>query len=221
MPGSGNTDVAAHIRELILTGAAEPDRFLRLEPLATTIGVSVTPVREALMQLRAAGFVELHPRRGFRVLPLSADDIRDVYLAQAFIAGELAARATRSLSAKDVDALERIQEQLEQAHAAADSVAVEAHNFAFHRKINRAAEAPRLASLLRPSVEYAPRLFFANIPGWSSASATDHRAIIEAFRAGSSQAARDSMAQHIQHAGDLLAQHREARVAGSRRGEHG
>src|SRR5690349_1621469 len=62
-------DVAAYVRDLIVSGQVRAGEFLRLENLAEQLGTSVTPVREALVSLRGEGFVTLQPRRGFMVSP--------------------------------------------------------------------------------------------------------------------------------------------------------
>lgn len=201
-------EVTAHLRELIVTGQIPGESYVRLDPVAEALGTSVTPIRESLLRLQAEGFVDLVPRRGFWVVPISDADVRDVYLAQAWVAGELAARATRALSARDLDDLERLQSDLESAHRAQELASVELCNHRFHRRVNHAADAPWLARQLRTAARFAPRRFFASIEGWPEASATEHRAIIAALRTGDAAAARAAMEQHIKHAGDLFAAHR-------------
>jgi DNA-binding GntR family transcriptional regulator len=200
-------DVLRRIREQIVTGQVRAGTYLRLEHLAEEAGVSVTPVRDAMMQLRSEGFVDWQPRRGYLVLPLTAEDISDLYQVQAFVAAELVRRATRRLSQHDLDGLELLQERLEDAHRAGDSERVEELNHEFHRVLNRTAEAPRLAGLLRTFTQFAPQLFFAEIEGWSDASASDHREVLAALRTGDAEAAAASMAEHIIRAGRLLAEH--------------
>ncbi|GAB7007876.1 GntR family transcriptional regulator [Nocardioides sp. AN3] len=200
-------DVVRRVREQIVTGQVQAGTFLRLEHLAEEMGVSVTPVREAMMQLRSEGFVEWQPRRGFVVLPLTRRDIEDVYRVHAFVAADLARNAVRRLRPVDVDRLEELQDQLEQAHAQGDADQVEQLNHQFHRTINTAADSPRLAHLLRTFTQYAPRLFFAEIAGWPEASASDHRAIIAAIRALDEDAAAAAIDAHIRQAGTLLADH--------------
>ncbi|MBM9464031.1 GntR family transcriptional regulator [Aeromicrobium sp. YIM 150415] len=205
-----SAEVAVHLREQIVMGRIAPETYLRLEPIAHEFSLSVTPVREALFQLAAEGFVRFLPRRGFLVLPLTDEDIRDVYEVQAFIAGELAARATLALSRKDVARLQQEQERLEEALAAGRPSDVDGHNHEFHRQINRAAGSERLAAMLRTSTLFAPRQFFSRIEGWSEASATEHHDILQAYHDGDAEAARQAMWAHIIHAGELLAQHRGA-----------
>src|SRR3954468_16706555 len=95
-------EVAAYVRELIISGAVRPGDFLRLEPIAEAVGVSNTPVREGLLALRSEGFVRLVPRRGFVVAPFSAQDVRDLFWAQSVLAGELAARAALNITPEKI-----------------------------------------------------------------------------------------------------------------------
>ncbi|WP_460833767.1 GntR family transcriptional regulator [Nocardioides hungaricus] len=206
----------AHVRELIVAGEVGRGEYLRLDHLAGGLGVSVTPVREAMMQLRSEGLVEWRPRRGFVARPPSAGEISDVYAVQAYVAAELARRATRRLSAVDVDALEEVQEALEAANERNDLDELEHRNHDFHRRLNLAAGSPRLAWVLQSLTHFAPRRFFARIEGWPDASASDHRAVIAALRAGDPEGTADAMGAHIRRAGELLSDHVEQRQGGER-----
>jgi DNA-binding GntR family transcriptional regulator len=88
-----STEVANYVRELIMSGKLRSGDFIRQDHLADQLKLSATPVREGLLSLRGEGFVELLPRRGFMVSPLSAADVRDLFTAQALLAGELVSRA--------------------------------------------------------------------------------------------------------------------------------
>ena len=98
--------VAAYVREGIMAGQLPAGQFLRTESLAADLNVSATPVREALMILQSEGSVRWEPRRGFRVVSVSDQDVRDLFQVQAFIAGELAARAAQLLEALAIAGLD-------------------------------------------------------------------------------------------------------------------
>ncbi|MHB8463930.1 MAG: GntR family transcriptional regulator [Acidimicrobiales bacterium] len=200
-------EVANHIRELIVSGQLRPGDFIRQDRIAEELDLSGTPVREGLMALRGEGFVLLLPRRGFVVAPLSGKDIHDLFTAQALLAGELVARATGRIDEQGRDELGRIDAAINLAAAAADVDEVERLNHAFHRLVNLAADSPKLSWMLSVSVRFAPRRFYATIPGWAEASARDHASILAAVRAGDAEAARAAMHRHIEHAGRLLAAH--------------
>lgn len=202
-------EVAAYIRDLIMSGQVRQGEFLRLERIADDLGVSVTPVREALLSLRGEGFVRLEPRRGFMPAPLSRQDVQDLFEAQAYFAGELAARAAAHVTEDELAALDGTQRQLERASAARDPEAIERANHQFHRVINLSARSPKTAWLLQLVVRYAPRRFYSSIQGWSQASVDDHQLVLAALRAGDAEAARQAMRAHIRHAGTLLVVHLE------------
>ena len=91
-------EVAARLRTGIMTGTLRPGTFIRLDETAAELGVSITPVREALRTLRGEGMVQLEPHRGHVVVPLSRGDIEDIFWLQATIAKELAATAAERIT---------------------------------------------------------------------------------------------------------------------------
>lgn len=201
-------EAAEHVRELIVSGQLEPGQFIRPETMAAELDISATPMREGLLTLQSEGLLRVEPRRGFMVSPLSANDIEDVFVGQSLLAGELAARATSRMSDDELDALEKIQADLEHAADTADYDEVERLNHVFHRSIYSAAGSPKLSWMIKGSLNYAPRRFFASVDGWPQASAADHRAIIAGLRARDGEAARAAMVDHIRNAGRLLAAQR-------------
>ena len=201
-------EAAEHVRELIVSGQLEPGQFIRPETMAADLDISATPMREGLLTLQSEGLLRVEPRRGFMVAPLSANDIEDVFVGQSLLAGELAARATSRMSEDDLDALEKIQADLEHAADTADYDEVERLNHEFHRLIYSAADSAKLSWMIKGSLNYAPRRFFASVDGWPQASAADHRAIIAGLRARDGEAARVAMIEHIRNAGHLLAARR-------------
>ena len=200
-------EVAAHLRERIMSGQVRPGEYLRLEHVAEELGISVTPVREALVALRGEGFVQLQPRRGFVVSPLSRVDVQDVFRVQADIAGELAARAAATVTDEQLARLTAIQAELDALHGRNAPVEQEALNHEFHRLINSVSESRKLAWFLATAVRYAPLSFYGEIAGWTRASHEDHHAVIDALREHDAEGARAAMHRHITHAGDLLVEH--------------
>lgn len=199
--------VAAYVREGIMAGQFPAGEFIRTEHLAAELGVSQTPVREALMILRSEGSVRWQPRRGYRVVALSARDVRDLFDVQAYIAGELAARAATRLGDDELDHLATLQHRIVEAERAGDAQLVDGLNHEFHRTINKASESSRMASLLNLTVSYVPLRFFGRIEGWPAASAHDHMAVLAALRSRDAAAARAAMSEHIHHVGELLVEH--------------
>ncbi|RDI55974.1 GntR family transcriptional regulator [Nocardia mexicana] len=198
-------DVASYVRELIVSGRVRPGDFLRTEPIAEAVGVSNTPVREGLLLLSGEGFVELVPRRGFMVSAFSRQDVRDIFWAQATLAGELAARAAKSISTTQLDHLADVTAR----HAAAvesgkDPALVVQLGHEFHRTINLAADSRRLAMLLRSIVRQLPDRFYNDIEGHGTEALQEHPAILEALRKRRGKAASTLMRDHIMAGADEL-----------------
>src|SRR5258705_10391223 len=88
--------------------AMRPGTFIRLDETAAALGVSITPVREALRTLRGEGMVLLEPHRGHEVVPLTRGDVEDIFCLQATIAKELAGTAVDRITAAATDDLEQL-----------------------------------------------------------------------------------------------------------------
>lgn len=205
--GQLSHDVAAHIREAIIVGRFKARQFIRTESIAAEMGVSATPVREALMALQSEGSVIWRPRRGFEVASISQRDIQDLFGVQAYIAGELAARAAHDLTDQQLASLRREQEALEAATAAGNSTDVDRHGHTIHRMINSASGSTRLMMLLNQTVQFAPMRAFGSLDGWAKDTAHDHTDLIDALERRDADGARAAMSAHILHIGELLVEY--------------
>jgi DNA-binding GntR family transcriptional regulator len=190
-------DVARLIRQRIFDGRYVAGSYIRLDQLAAELGISVTPVREALFALRAEGLIAQQPRRGFVVLPVTGRDVTDVANVQAHVGGELAARAAINITDDQLRELKQIQAELEDAYAGDDTERTVHLNHQFHRAINVAADSPKLAQLMLQITRYAPESVFPAIEGWPEQSMKDHRRILSALKKRDDLAARTAMSEHL------------------------
>ena len=190
-------DVARYVRRRIFEGTFGAGEYVRLEQLAAELGVSVTPVREALLELRAEGLLVQRPHRGFMVSPVTGRDIADVSGVQAHVGGELAARAAGAITDEQVEQLREIQAQLEDAYVREDHERAVRLNHEFHRAVNVAADSPKLSQLMGQITRYAPEAVFPTVQGWQARSVKDHRRVIAALAQGDAERARTAMAEHF------------------------
>jgi DNA-binding GntR family transcriptional regulator len=190
-------DVARFVRKRIFDGTYAAGQYVRLDQLAAELGISVTPVREALFELRAEGLLAQQPRRGFVVLPVTARDLTDVANVQAHVGGELAARAAINIDEEQLRDLKAIQAQLEEAYARGDDELAVRLNHEFHRAINVAAGSPKLAQLMSQITRYAPESVFPTIAGWAEQSVKDHRRVLAALEKRDDRLARQAMSDHL------------------------
>ena len=175
-------EVAARMRADIMTGTLRPGTFIRLDETAAALGVSITPVREALRTLRGEGMVQLEPHRGHVVVPLTRDDIEDIFWLQATIAKELAATAAERITEAEIEELERLNGELLAALGRGVPEDVAAAEFAFHRALNRATGRIKLAWFLLHVARYLPGQIYASDAAWGAASVATHRELIAALR---------------------------------------
>jgi DNA-binding GntR family transcriptional regulator len=175
-------EVAGHLRAAIMSGSLRPGTFIRLDETAAGLGVSITPVREALLKLRGEGMVGLEPHRGHVVLPLTPQDIEDIFWLQASIARELAAAATDRISEAEIQELDRINNSLAAAVGSGDAETISGLEFAFHRVFNHASGRIKLSWFLLNAARYMPVLLYAGDPEWGAAAVENHRQMIAALR---------------------------------------
>jgi DNA-binding GntR family transcriptional regulator len=200
-------DVARFVRKRIFDGTYAAGEYVRLDQLAAELGISVTPVREALFELRAEGLLAQQPRRGFVVLPVTTRDLADVANVQAHVGGELAARAAINIDDDELRELKQIQAQLEDAYATNDNERAVRHNHEFHRAINVAADSPKLAQLMSQITRYAPESVFPTIAGWPKQSIKHHRRVLAALEKRDAILARKAMSEHLAAGAGPLIEH--------------
>jgi DNA-binding GntR family transcriptional regulator len=175
-------EVAARLRTDIMTGTLRPGTFIRLDETAAQLGVSITPVREALRTLRGEGMVQLEPHRGHVVVALSRGDVADIFWLQATIAKELAASAAERITDAEIEELERLNDGLAAAVARGGIEEITSAEFAFHRAFNRATGRIKLAWFLLHVARNLPGQIYASDAKWGRAAVACHRELISALR---------------------------------------
>jgi DNA-binding GntR family transcriptional regulator len=188
--------IAATLREQIISGELAPGAALRQDRVAQQFGSSHVPVREAFQRLEGQGLVVTLPRRGVRVAALDMASIRE----NVAMRGALEALALRHAAPHLTDAH---IEQLEAAQAlcdAADSLAAwDAANRAFHGALVAPCGMPRLLAMIDTLQLANSRVVFAagRTRGWQPRSNHDHRLIIDALRARDVERSLTLLGRHI------------------------
>lgn len=117
-----NQATADAVLDLILSGSLATNRWLREAEIAKTLGVSRTPVRDALRELAGTGVVVLEQNRGARVKSYSPQEIEEVYRARAIIEPAVTATAVHHLGVEDIERMKVLAESMRQLHAEGGSV---------------------------------------------------------------------------------------------------
>ncbi len=199
--------VAARIRDRIIAGEFVEGEPLRLVALSERLGVSTTPIREALAILERQGLVNGETNRGFTVAKLSSRDISDVYRLAGFIQKILAERAASLLSDHDLDGLDLLDAQMREATAAGDTRLASDNNHRIHRAIGLAADSPLLVRFLRETTPFTVRRNDPNLPGWADQRMEGHGVILRALRMRDGVLAGELMESHLLASGAIAAGH--------------
>jgi DNA-binding GntR family transcriptional regulator len=185
-----------YLRAQMARGGLQPGEFLDLNQLAARLGVSRTPLREALLHLESQGFVTVLPRRGFRLNALTRDDIRHFYE----IIGALEAAALRAvgpaLGPADFARMRELDAAMAEAVAARDFDRYYQANLAFHDVYLRRSDNARLVSqvhLLKQRLYDWPRRE-SMVQAWEQHSVVEHEDFVALLERG----AVDQAAAHLQ-----------------------
>lgn len=206
----------AHLRRGILTGRYEEGTPLRQEDLASQLGISRLPVREALGRLEAEGLVLQRPRRGYIVASLAPDEIEDIFDIRAMLEERAGFLATLRRTQKDVAEVEALANDMDSLviRGAADIDLFAQRNYAFHARLFEASGRPQLCRtmiVLRNSVERYIRVS-ARVADNLDRAKAEHHQIVDAFRRGDAETVGRLSRQHCESVcANLLARLRDAR----------
>lgn len=198
-PSSLREQAAEAIRTGIITGEIRAGELYSVPTLAARLGVSATPVREAMLDLANEGLVEAVRNRGFRVVELTEDDLDEILEVRIMLEVPAAGRLARELTPDVAPRLQALVEQTEERAKAADVEGFLAADRAFHLALVDLVGNRRLVDLvarLRDQTRLygLPELLASGI---LETAATDHRAILEAIVAGDATEAEERMRIHL------------------------
>ncbi|MFC3125581.1 GntR family transcriptional regulator [Pseudoroseomonas globiformis] len=197
----------ARLKALILDNHLPPGTQRLEGELALQLGLSRTPVREALVRLEQEGLIAITPRHGMRVLPIAAADMREIYDVLTSLepmAAELLAR--RPEPAVGLERLERACADMEKALAAGERPAWAAADEAFHLGLADLCGNRRLAGMVMQVWEqsHRARLFTLNQRPLPARSTAEHRRVLGAIAAGDAEKARELYRRHRRRSGAEL-----------------
>ena len=135
------------LRDMILFGQLAPGQAVTIQGLAAMLDAGMTPVREAIRRLTAEGALALQGNRRVLVPVLTRSQIDELAFARMTIEPKIASMAAARLSASDIAALARIDDEIDAAIAAGDVNAYLRGNFRFHFALYERADAPILVAM--------------------------------------------------------------------------
>jgi len=199
--------VRAILRAQIQTGELEAGTVYSAVALARTLGVSATPVREALMDLANVGLVEPVRNRGFRVRMIAASDLDEIVAVRTWLEVPAMDLVAERATDAEIEALRPLAQRICDEARRNDATQFLVADSAFHAALLQLTGSPRLVKLvsdLRGQTHLAG-LRRLGAAGDLETSALEHVEIVEALALRDGSRARSLMRRHIQHARGIWA----------------
>lgn len=190
--------VLERLKDEIFSGNLKPGAPLNTLQLSKRLGVSRTPIREALNHLTLIGLVENQPHKGCFVRKLSVEQIIELYFIRGALAGIAARLAVHNLGDTDIQQLSQLCDEMSALLEADEKEEMLRKNAQFHEIIQKAAQSPQLELLITQfysqSEQY--RQLALELPGRYQEVCTEHRKILEAVQQGDGEAAEQYSREH-------------------------
>lgn len=199
--GNIRDSVFSILRNAILDKKLEPGQRLVERNIAEQLGISRTPVREAIHKLELERLVTHIPRKGVVVSGFTKADIVEILVIRTSLEALICSIAAAKIKPRDVERLELLAKQLSDEHGKGNFKKSNQLNNKFHEVIYRAAESPRLYDLLNTLIEYIAK--FTEVayskPGRAEEVWMEHNGIIEALRNHNSSEAEAAAKKHTEN----------------------
>jgi len=195
------------MREAILSGVLEPGERLMEIQLAEEMGVSRTPVREAIRKLELENFVVMIPRKGAYVAGVSLKDVADVFEIRSALEGLAAGLAAERITDEELEQMERALFYRSKAgEVDLDLEQIVKSDTDFHALVYKASRNERLIQILANLREQIQRFRTTSlaVPGRMKLAIDEHRMIVEALRNHDSEEAQSLAMAHIVTAENVM-----------------
>ena len=192
--------IVDQLRQAILDGTYPAGSQLRQDALAQAYAVSRIPVREALFQLEAEGFVKIVPHKGAIVSGLSLDEINDVFELRKLLEPRLLASSIPAMTAADFEAVAGMEAAFEAAMSAGDISRWGLLNADFHMALYARATQPRTLSIVSGLLQTSDRYTRLQLQRGSSIerAQAEHNELIQLCRGGELGEAERLLVDHIE-----------------------
>lgn len=197
------------IRNDIITGVYKNHEELREVAIGENLGVSRTPVREALRQLELEGLVEIIPNKGAYVSSITQKDVRDIYMIRSVLEGMCARWATENITKEKLEELEEVLYLTEFHSQKNHGEQVTEMDNRFHEILYESCNSKRLQHMLSDLHEYSFHVRTKSLSDHQrSVSSTDeHRQIMEAMKSHNAELAEELANKHVLNAYKNIVEH--------------
>jgi DNA-binding GntR family transcriptional regulator len=194
------------LREAIISGVLKPGERLMEIQLAEEMGVSRTPIREAIRKLELEGFVVMIPRKGAYVAGISLKDIADVFEIRAALEALAASLAAERITEEELEQMERLLVRKAELTEANDLDSIVEVDTDFHAILFKASRNEKLGQILNNLREQIQRFRAVSLamPGRMKEALEEHRKIVEALSERNVALVASLAAEHIENAENVM-----------------
>ena len=199
-------EIANNLRELIMSGELQEGDKIKEDELCSSMGISKTPLREALRVLSVEGLIRLVPNRGSFVSTPTFEEIREMFDVMSVLEGVCARAAAAKMGAKDLATLEKLHERLEENYrrkAQREYIRINNQYHAFIQELAGNRTLNQIVNGLRQKI-LLYRYQSLNLPERFAQSIQEHRDLLEAFRKKDPKKAETLMRRHLKKQCDAL-----------------
>lgn len=198
--------IAETIRDYILKGVLKPGERLTEPKLSDILGISRTPIREALRLLEMDGFVEIVPRRGAVVTEITDKDVDEIFILKIRLESLAAKLAVNNMTDVDIDRLEEFNNKLERFYNNKNVAGMIKANSDFHDFFIRKSENQRLIKFLESLLSQFKRAtaYSFTETGRIGNVIEEHKEILKAFREKDADLVEKLVEKHIQNGWNFI-----------------
>lgn len=198
--------VCETLREAIRKGILEPGERLMEVQLAEELGISRTPVREAIRKLEQEGYVIMMPRRGTYVSDISTNDVKEIFEIRSALESLAAGLAARRIEPEELETLQNLLVEIEGYIAKKDIEKIVETDIKFHGLLYKVSRNERLVNIISNLKEQLARFrtLSMSYPGRLQETLEEHSEMVEAIANGDVSSARDAAEHHMERAEKTL-----------------
>lgn len=193
----------AEIRRVIMSGQIQPGAPVTIRGLASALGISTMPVRDALRRLVAERVLEISTNRSYRLRTLTAAQFEEILNIRLMLEGMIAERATQRINSDELKELESLQAQMETVDAAGEDFLE--YNRQFHFRYYEIAEQPIALTIVESLwLQAGPLLNYYRLRNGAATALENHRSLLNALARRDGASARAAIERDLTEAGHVI-----------------
>ncbi|MFD1775928.1 GntR family transcriptional regulator [Paenibacillus rhizophilus] len=187
------------LKQKIIDSELKPDQNVHEENLAALLGVSRTPLREAIQRLENEEFLVRQPNGRLKVAPVTMDEVKEIFLIRSMLEGYIAKNAAKNATDKDIQNLTAMIGNIKQSFQSGESQDFVSYGFEFHDYLSEMSDLKTFVKILNHLRDHALRYCrFVSLHGdWNKQADEEHNLILQMIADRNEDGAEKAMQDHI------------------------